>query len=193
MREKPQTIAFWRGRLPHWEVADGRYFVTIHLAGAIPEAGQRRIRELTARLNEAVDNGQEGLRLRRQIFRAMEQWLDRASPVSHLAVPEVAQMMTEAIAHRQENGAWKVYEHVIMPSHIHLFLQVLQGRLRDTLVAFKTWTGTQAARLIKRDTRQFWQDEWFDHWSRSVEEDEKIQRYIRGNPVRPGLAKSPDD
>jgi hypothetical protein len=37
MIRKPETIDFWVGRLPHWEVVDGRYFVTIHLAGAIPE------------------------------------------------------------------------------------------------------------------------------------------------------------
>ena len=48
MIRRPETIDFWGGDLPHWEVVDGRYFVTIHLRGAIPQAGFRRIRELAA-------------------------------------------------------------------------------------------------------------------------------------------------
>src|SRR5437588_608980 len=32
MLRNPETISFWHGRLPHWEVVGGRYFVTIHLA-----------------------------------------------------------------------------------------------------------------------------------------------------------------
>src|SRR5260370_1148966 len=35
MARNPDTIGFWHGQLPRWEVADGRYFVTLHLAGAI--------------------------------------------------------------------------------------------------------------------------------------------------------------
>ena len=42
MIRRPEAVAFWYGRLPHWEVVGGRYFVTIHLAGAIPPAGQER-------------------------------------------------------------------------------------------------------------------------------------------------------
>ncbi len=45
MTRNPETIDFWVGRLPHWEVVDGRYFVTIHLSGAIPEAGHHRIHD----------------------------------------------------------------------------------------------------------------------------------------------------
>src|SRR5262249_13528856 len=48
MIRKPETVAFWRGRLPHWKVVDGRYFVTIHVAGAIPKQGQERIHALAA-------------------------------------------------------------------------------------------------------------------------------------------------
>ena len=33
MARKPTTVAFWCGKLPHWGIEEGRYFVTIHLAG----------------------------------------------------------------------------------------------------------------------------------------------------------------
>ena len=52
MIRKPETVAFWRDRLPHWEVADGRYFVTLHLAGAIPAEGQERIHAAGCRTHQ---------------------------------------------------------------------------------------------------------------------------------------------
>jgi hypothetical protein len=47
MTRKPRTISFWHGRLPHWEVEDGRYFITLHLAGAIPHAGRLRLQQIS--------------------------------------------------------------------------------------------------------------------------------------------------
>ncbi len=55
MTRKPQTTAFWLGRLPHWEVEDGKYFITIHLAGAIPTAGSNRLRGLAQQLRDTDD------------------------------------------------------------------------------------------------------------------------------------------
>ena len=36
MPESVRTISFWRGVLPHWEIVDGRYFVTLRLANSLP-------------------------------------------------------------------------------------------------------------------------------------------------------------
>ena len=54
---------------------------------------------------------------------------------------------------------------------------------------FKRWTGHEAAKLLSLDGGRFWQDEWFDHWSRSDEESDKIIQYIRRNPEKAGLVK----
>src|SRR5437762_3437637 len=93
MTRKPETIAFWHGRLPHWEVAEGRYFVTIHLAGAIPRQGQERIRRLAADHAKAQPSDLERwLQVQRRIY--AEEY------ASHLGGPAVAQMVLEAIRHR---------------------------------------------------------------------------------------------
>jgi putative transposase len=175
-------------RLPHWEVEDGRYFVTIHLAGAIPVQGQQRLRELANQLNRIDRAGEAGrLKLQRMIFREMETWLDRAERVDHLQRPEVAQMVVEAIAHRNQCGEWQMFEYVIMPTHLHLFCEVGKRGLKGTLEEFKRWTGHKAAKILDMDGERFWQREWFDHWSRSDEEDDRIAQYIRENPVKAGL------
>jgi len=191
MRQKPQTIAFWRGQLPHWEVADGRYFITVHLHGAIPRAGAEQVRDLAARLNAAVQNGQDGLRLRRLLFREMERWLDTSPPVTDLVQPAVAQVVVDALHQREQLRIWQVYHYVLMPSHLHLFLKLLKGRLKPAISSFKEWTGKRALPLLQVPRQRFWQAEWFDHWSRSADEDTRIDAYIRDNPVRAGLVDSP--
>jgi len=193
MIRKPETIAFWRGRLPHWEVAEGRYFVTIHLAGAIPQQGLDRIHALVAEDDKLTEHDKEGwLQLQRRIYAEMEAWLDRAEHAVYLQRPDIAQMIMESIAFR--NGrTWNVLEYVVMPNHLHLFLQVIDTGLKKSLEQFKRWTGHQATKLLSLEPERFWQDEWFDHWSRSDEEDEKIIAYIRQNPVKAKLVSKYED
>jgi hypothetical protein len=126
MVRKPKTTAFWVGRLPHWEVEDGRYFVTLHLAGAIPVEGRQRLRSLSEQ-SRAIEHkdSPEWLTLQRMIFREMEQWLDRAEWNPKLQHPQVAAMMVEAIEHRSRRNDWQVYEYVIMPTHLHLFAEIV--------------------------------------------------------------------
>ena len=59
--------------------------------------------------------------------------------------------------------------------------------MKELMRGFKHWTGTQGNRLLGRAGDRFWQDEWFDHWSRSADETDRIVHYIRQNPVRAGL------
>lgn len=185
--QKLETIAFWHGRLPHWEVVDGRYFITLHLAGAIPREAAQRIHSMSAALRKIPKSSASArLDLQRRIFAKTESWLDRAQCVSHLAQPNVATMVREAIEHR-ESRDWRVFEYVLMPSHLHLFCEMHREGLKSIVEDFKRWTGHEAAKLLGRSPSRFWQDEWFDHWSRSDEEDEKIVNYIRQNPAKARL------
>ncbi|MDB5309011.1 MAG: Transposase [Gemmataceae bacterium] len=141
MIRKPETIAYWRGRLPHWEVTDGRYFVTIHLAGAIPQEGQDRIHSLGSAYDELADHDHEGRhQVRRRIYAEMESWLDRAEYVAHLQRSDVARMIGESIEFRHRR-TWNVFEYVVMPSHVHLFFELLGVGLKGSLEQFKRWTG----------------------------------------------------
>ena len=194
MIRKPKTIAFWTGRLPHWEVEDGRYFVTIHVAGSIPAPGRVRLRAVAESLRQLPQQAlRERFRLQREIFREMERWLDRCQWNPRLAENRVAEMVAAAIEHRSDRGDWRVWEYVVMPTHVHLFCEAGSDGLKHAVEDFKRWTGHEAARLLRPKGRRFWQDEWFDHWSRSDEEDEKIIAYIRNNPVKARLVRDYKD
>ena len=208
MKRRPATISFWTGRLPHWEVEGGRYFITLHLAGAIPAAGRTKLRRLAEQLRQfKTAQAPEWLRLQRAIFGEMERWLDDARWNPHLQRRDVAEMVADAIEHRRERGDWQMHDYVVMPTHVHLFCEFGVRGLKATMEDFKRWTGHRAMELMARSrpagdsersrpadgtyggTNRFWQREWFDHWSRSDEEDERIAIYIRRNPEKAGLVK----
>jgi len=181
-----QTLAFWRGQLPHWEVAGAYYFITLHLAEALPLDAVKRIRETSAKLSNP-DLPQHD-QLQRFIFREMERWLDKAPRTERLAVPEVARIVAGAIHFRERQGIWTVPEYVIMPNHLHMLMKLRDGRLKQVMEQFKRWTGVQAAALLNDSKKGFWQTEWFDHWIRTPEQYISTKRYIRRNVERAGLA-----
>ncbi len=182
------TTSFWRGHLPHWQVAGGRYFVTLRLAGSLPRAVSLRLRgEL------AAAKGPTRSTIQRRIFREIETWLDRVDPAcNQLADPRIAKLVTDAIDGHAARGWWTMHTYVIMPSHLHLFFSLQRAGLSETLTPFKRYTARKANRILNRTGGKFWQEEWFDHWSRSGIEDSRIRSYIRQNPVRAGLVSAPD-
>ena len=118
MTRKPKTTAFWVERLPHWEVEEGRYFITIHLAGAIPAAGRQRLMHLAEQTRTIQTRFcPEWLTIQRAIFGEMERWLDRAEWNPKMRHAKVAAMVVEAIEHRAQRADWQVYEYVVMPTH----------------------------------------------------------------------------
>lgn len=190
MNRRPKTINFWYGRLPHWEVEDGRYFITLHLAGAIPRSVGEQIRANVKRLQEARSNRTpEWTKVQRFVFSTMEKWLDGASNDSFLADRQIAEMIEEAIETRRRRGDWIIHSSVIMPNHLHLFAEIRDGQLKTTMEDFKRWTGHQATKILNDPPQRFWQKEWFDHWSRSDEQDVRILRYIKNNPIKAGLGE----
>ena len=166
MNREPKTIAFWRGRLPHWEVVDGVYFVTVHVAGAIPPEAVKKIRDKSWQLGQLPEEQQDALR--REIFADMEEWLDRVEANAYFRDERIARLVEGAIEHRHERGDWQMIEYVIMPNHIHLLFRT-ERSLKSLMVGFKRWTATRAHRQF--GVYNLWQVEWFDHWSRSADQD----------------------
>jgi REP element-mobilizing transposase RayT len=50
----------------------------------------------------------------------------------------------------------------------------------------------EANKILGTSGRPFWQHESYDHLVRTPEEFAKIQKYIENNPVKAGLAATPE-
>lgn len=184
---RPRTTSFYRGRLPHWEVESGVYFVTMRVHGTLPKSAEEELRLLSLEVRNAA--GGERLMLQRKVLARLETWLNASTERLHLSEPSVAQMIMESIANMHARGIWDPIEYVVMPNHIHLLVTVTRGDLRSAMVSFKRWTARHAISLLKLTSRPFWEEEWFDHWPRSELEFERIVEYIRQNPVKAGLVQ----
>jgi putative transposase len=190
MQRKVETLSFYRKRLPHWTVRDGLYFVTIRQKDSIPANAAKIIRSKTLELDNYAPS--EQVLLRKKIFAEMDNWLDRNTNKGNLADSEISRILIDSIQFRRDSNDWDMIEFVIMPNHIHLFFGLKDKSLKTVISNFKRWTSKEIKPLLKAD-RPLWHREWFDHWSRSGQQDEKIVKYIRQNPVKAGLVKDYKD
>ena len=87
---------------------------------------------------------------------------------------------------------------VVMPDHVHLLLTPLRDMsgwpypLQEILKLIKG-TSARSVNKLLGCSGPVWQDESLDHVLRSKESFEEKLDYIRQNPVRRGLAESPED
>ncbi len=126
-------------------------------------------------------------------FRIMEDCLDHQADKDTLTQPEVANMVLGALRHYDSLGTWKLIAHTLMPNHIHFFILLKGKNLQRAITDFKRFTSREFNRMTGQSGISLWQHDWFDHWSRSPDESEKIIRYIRNNPVKAGLATNWQD
>ncbi len=80
---------------------------------------------------------------------------------------------------------------VIMPNHVHLCVTPLTDPARF-LQSVKGYTAREANKLLDRTGERFWQRESYDHWIRDAEQFRRVVAYIENNPVRAGLAPTPE-
>ena len=188
----PETRAFWNGHLPHWDVYGRPIFLTLHVRGAIPLQAAQKIRASAVKVSRRESDSEYARKVKR-IFAAMDTWLDHSESASWLTMPSVADMLCESIELRKRQGKWRPLHWVIMPNHLHVLYIGGSIGMQELMHDFKRWTAMRANVLLDRQGKRFWQEDWFDHWSRSADETDRIAHYIRNNPVRAGLVKSADD
>jgi REP element-mobilizing transposase RayT len=83
---------------------------------------------------------------------------------------------------------------VVMPNHAHAVLWPMPNHtLSKIMQSWKSFTGREANKLLRRTGQAFWQPEPFDHWIRNDEEHFRCCRYVVHNPVKARLCAAPED
>ena len=182
------TTRFRRGKLPHWEVENGRYFITVRLADSLPREAVVRLQEIHRSL-EAIEAGSDQfLALQRTYFRMMEKFLDAGVGACWLQHETIAaQIVCELLSLR--NCDVDVVHYTIMPNHWHALISPAATCMQPLSVILKRIKG-RTAKYIRRvvgGTGAVWQREWFDRWIRNDVEWARTVDYIQQNPVKAGL------
>jgi len=207
-----------RGRLPHWERAQGTYFVTFRLAGTLPSQvlesweADRRESEALAKQQGREPNAQERQRLHNLYTERIDAYLDSGAGACWLRNPKTAYVVVDALrffdGQRYDLHAWSV-----MPNHVHVVLTVAPASSRQPngpsrqdagatkrritplasiLHSWKSYTANQANRILHREG-EFWQREYYDHLIRDDRDFERCVAYTVQNPVKAGLCERWED
>jgi putative transposase len=109
-----------------------------------------------------------------------------------LATPEVHQAFC-IFCRRAEEHNVAIGRYVLMPDHVHLFvvLPLENITLAQWIQALKSVIGRKLLEL--GFSKPHWQEGFFDHVLRSDESYSQKWHYVRMNPVRANLTKTPEE
>ena len=106
---------------------------------------------------------------------------------NQLANDSIADCIFDAVRNYEESSKWHVKLFLLMPDHLHglISFNTREHQIRTLLQSFK--------RYLARISSIQWQRSYFEHRIRNQDELQEKAAYIRNNPVRAGLADTPED
>jgi REP element-mobilizing transposase RayT len=186
-----ETTSFRRGKLPHWEIKGGRYFVTVRLADSLPRDVVARLQEIHHSLSAVKSASTQFTALHREYFQTMEKYLDAGTGACLLRDSIAATIVRDELI-ALDDWSVAVPHYSIMPNHWHALLVPAPDcthSLDEIIKRLKGRTGRRIRAATKTSgTGPMWQRERFDRWMRDDAEWEKTVTYIRNNPINAGLA-----
>jgi REP element-mobilizing transposase RayT len=106
----------------------------------------------------------------------------------YLKRPEIAEIVVVKLKEADADlQAWAV-----MPNHVHV-LWTPHISNAEAIRRVKGATAIRANSVLGLTGRPFWSEEYFDRIVRNDDEFRRIRRYIDWNPVKAGLAASPEE
>ena len=167
---------FHRRRLPHYHSIGQPIFITWRLHGSLPEGRT---------FPPPTTSG--------QAFLAMDRLLDdaRTGPL-YLRRLDIAIVVVEAIHYRERERHYQLHSYVVMANHVHLLVTPLAD-VSKVMQSLKRFTAREGNRILGLTGRSFWQDESYDRLVRNGTEFQRIMNYIEMNPVKCGLAVTPEE
>ena len=174
----------YRRHLPHLHPPGAALFLTMRLAGSLP---QTLVEGLKAETTEPLSQRQRFARFEQQLETGGygPTWLDQ---------PAIAALVLAGLLHQAASGCYELMAACAMPNHLHCVLRLPDSNsapFHRVLQRFKSVTAIQANRCLARSGR-FWQDETYDHVIREGQPDALLRaiRYTAYNPVKAGLCQS---
>ncbi len=180
-----------RGYLPHWDFKDSVQAITFRLADSLPASvinGWRRelMEELTHPEPAIVGNAKSNL------HRRIARYEDAGHGGCFLKDPEYAGIVQDALLKGHGND-YKLIEWCIMPNHVHALIRMTGDMSLGSIVKrWKAATAVQINRLME-SSGSIWMRDYHDRFIRDQKHFHDARIYIRNNPVKAGLCKSPEE
>jgi putative transposase len=105
-----------------------------------------------------------------------------------LASPEIHQLLTLTW---QKSRHWLIGDYLLMPDHLHLFCSPKSSRSLQSWISY--WKSETVRHWPHPNQRPIWQRCFWDTKIRSDEHYNEKWSYVALNPIRAGLAKTPQE
>ena len=102
----------------------------------------------------------------------------------------MAWLFVEVLFHYRDEKNYLLHEFVLMPDHFHLLLSPMLS-LERSLQLIKGGFSYRAKREVEH-SGEIWQPSYYDRRVRDIEDYSNFKYYIRRNPVKRGLAETPE-
>jgi REP element-mobilizing transposase RayT len=187
---RPHPHRGWhsRGYLPHFDSAEVVQCIVFGLHDTVPTEIVEKWRRALLFPTDGSSSPQRANALRAKIDR----YEDAGHGECWLREPRIAAIVESALLHF-DGVRHRLYEWCVMPNHVHALAGFDLGfPLNHVVRSWKGYTGHEANRILGR-TGQFWAPDYYDRFIRDERHFQAARRYIRMNPVVPGLCATPED
>ncbi len=103
----------------------------------------------------------------------------------------MARLFVEVLFHYRDKKNYLLHEFVLMPDHFHLLISPVLS-LERSLQLIKGGFSYRAKREVGH-SGEIWQLSYYDRRVRDIEDYDNFKYYMRRNPVKRGLAGSPEE
>ena len=206
---------FYERNLPHYQPEDYAFFVTFRLYGTLPADVVENFKAIKKKRLEII-SGYTNTRVRYEkyeeflweYFELYDNYMNKCSKgVQWLRQKDIADIVKEAM-HYRDKKEYDLIAYTIMPNHVHMVFTPVERfdkslicrsepntvwlyRVTRILQHLKKNTAIKCNRVLNR-TGAFWQHESYDHVVRDADELKRIVEYVLNNPVKAGLADTPE-
>jgi putative transposase len=193
----PGTGCQWRSRgyLPHFESDMAIQHVTFHLADGLPKMVLERLEEEIRSLSPDKKDVE-----RRKLIEAS---IDAGYGSCILKEPTIAAMVENTLLFF-EGQRYSLVAWVVMPNHIHVLFQPMNGWSVAKIVAsWKKFTARRIFDCLKEANQEIgapgigasriWHREYWDRAIRNDRHFQQAREYIHLNPVKAGLVSNEED
>jgi len=198
-------ISYYRHR-PHFQPPGATLFVTFRLHGSLPKHVIEQIKDEYDRLKELMiqyaledKQGKEYQKYytrQKQLIGRYDDYLHQSTTGPHYLKEEIIARLVCSSMKYWDQKKYDLLAYCVMSNHVHNVFTPLEKNCGDfyslerIMHSIKSYTATEANKLLNRKGKPFWAHESFDHYSRSNEETERIVAYVLNNPVKAGLVES---
>ena len=172
-----------RGYLPHVENMRLQ-MVTFRLYDTVPQKVLERWKE-----DEIAEDNKETIS---KLQKLILEYDDNGYGSCLLQNPLIAELSERTLLY-DDGKKYDMVRWCIMPNHVHVLINVKDGRsVSDIVQTWKSVISHKANKILQRQGH-FWMHEYHDRYIRDEIHLSKAIQYIDNNPVKAGLAQIPSD